>query len=80
MKYYSATEARTLWFRILDEVAEGEQVVIERKGQRIVICREEAPAYQAPNYESLLKVPADEEADSWSWEWRPEGGLDFKAP
>ena len=36
----TATEARRNWFRLLDEVAAGEEVVVERGGRRIIIRRE----------------------------------------
>ncbi len=42
MKRVTASEARKSWFRLLDDVAAGEVVVIERKGRRIVL-RGESP-------------------------------------
>jgi hypothetical protein len=37
MKRVTATEARKQWFRLLDEVAAGEVVVLERKGRQLVL-------------------------------------------
>lgn len=73
MKRVTATQARRNWFRLLDEVAAGEVVVIERKGRRIVLRREEeAPegeAREPPDYSTVLRAPGAEEADRWSWAW-----------
>lgn len=79
MKRVTASEARRNWFRILDEVAAGATVVIERHGRRIVLRREDAEAGVArdqPDYRPLLSVPDAERADSWGWEWSSEGELE----
>lgn len=76
MKRVTASEARKNWFRLLDEVARGEKVVIERMGRRILVVREEpkeAKPSEAPNYRSLLQAPNADEADEWSWSWSEEG-------
>jgi hypothetical protein len=78
VKRVTASEARRNWFRILDEVAAGATVVVERHGRRIVLRREEAgdeAAAGRPDYESLLRVPGAEGADTWGWDWSPEGEL-----
>ena len=79
MKRITATEARRHWFRLLDEVAAGEVVVIERKGRRIVLRRENrsrSASKAVPDYGKLLRVPDAASADSWSWEWEgPESEL-----
>jgi len=79
MKRVTASEARRDWFRLLDEVAAGEVVVVERKGRRIVIQREtkaRAADPSVPDYSAVLSVPAAELADTWTWEWDgPEGEL-----
>jgi antitoxin (DNA-binding transcriptional repressor) of toxin-antitoxin stability system len=78
MKRVTASEARKHWFRLLDEVAAGETVVIERKGRRIVIRREAARpgASRRPDYAALLQVRDPDQAEEWGWEWEgPEGGL-----
>lgn len=80
MKKVTASEARKRWFRLLDEAAQGEVIVVERRGRRLVLRREElddaGEAAKAPRYGRLLRVPAAEEADRWSWEWRgPARGL-----
>ena len=79
MRKVTASEARRQWFRLLDEVAQGEVVVVHRKGRRLVLRREEvgktAAASPAAAYRRLLRVPRLDEADRWSWEWKPEGGM-----
>lgn len=79
MKRVTASEARRSWFRLLDEVAGGAVVVIERAGRRIVLRREdEAPNADAPDYSSLIEVPSIEDADRWGWEWSPDAsGLEL---
>ncbi len=76
MKRITASEARRQWFRILDEVAAGEIVVVERAGRRIVLRREEAPDEDAgvPDYSGLLRVPQADRAHEWSWRWPGEEG------
>jgi antitoxin (DNA-binding transcriptional repressor) of toxin-antitoxin stability system len=73
MKHVTATEARKNWFRLLDEVAEGEVVLIERKGARLVLqLAEQEEAYaKTPDYRGLIRVPKADEADQWGWEWIP---------
>jgi antitoxin (DNA-binding transcriptional repressor) of toxin-antitoxin stability system len=79
MKRVTASDARKNWFRLLDEVAAGEVVSIERGGRTILVQR--APASKgrepAPDYSSLVRATAVEDADRWSWVWRgPDGDLD----
>jgi antitoxin (DNA-binding transcriptional repressor) of toxin-antitoxin stability system len=80
MKKITASEARKHWFRILDEAAQGEVIVLERKGRRLVLHREEldkpGAAAKGPDYRRLLRAPDADKADRWSWEWRgPHGRL-----
>ncbi|MGH7334596.1 MAG: hypothetical protein ACREKS_18000 [Candidatus Rokuibacteriota bacterium] len=80
MKKVTASEARKHWFRILDDAAQGEVIVLERKGHRLVLHREElatsGPVPKARDYRGLLRVPDADQADRWSWEWRgPHGRL-----
>ena len=79
MKNVSASEARKHWFRLLDEALQGEVIAVERKGQRIVMRREGQSASRnakaAQEYKKLLKMPRADEADQWSWEWRPGRGV-----
>jgi hypothetical protein len=67
----TATEARKNWFRLLDEVAGGEVVLIEREGAQVLLKRAEQgePSAQIPDYKGLIRVPDVEEADQWGWEW-----------
>jgi hypothetical protein len=76
MKRVTASDARKNWFRLLDEAAAGEVVVIERAGTRILIQRESASesGEDTPDYTHLLSAPSLAEADRWSWEWDPAGG------
>lgn len=77
MKRVTATEARKNWFRLLDEVAEGEVVLIERGGARLRLALEELaePSAGIPDYRGLIHVPDADSADQWGWEWdgSPEG-------
>jgi hypothetical protein len=75
MKRVTASEARRRWFSLLDEVASGEVVTILRKGQRIILRRDEsdaAPGQRPPDYRDVLKVREAERADSWGWGWSGE--------
>ena len=76
MKRVTASEARKNWFRLLDEVAQGSEVCIERGGRRIVLRREpeEGEATSLPDYSALLRVPRVDEADEWGWTWSGEDG------
>jgi len=77
MKRIAATDARKNWFRLLDEVVDGEVVLIERNGAKLILRLEEPaePLNQAPDYSGLIRVPDIDDADRWSWEWEdsPEG-------
>jgi hypothetical protein len=76
MKRVTASEARKNWFRLLDEVAQGAVVCIERGGRRIILRREpEAdPGASVPDYAALLRVPDVNQADRWGWAWSEEDG------
>jgi hypothetical protein len=79
VKKVTASEARRQWFRLLDEAVQGEVIVVERKGRRLVLRREDVGKVKAtlpsPRYRRLLQVPRADQADRWSWEWKAEGGL-----
>lgn len=75
MKRITASEARKNWFRVLDEVAEGEVVVIERNGRRIQLRREADDVREVPDYSGLIGATGDAaEADRWGWDWPGEEG------
>ncbi|MFH1763089.1 MAG: hypothetical protein ABIF09_02750 [Gemmatimonadota bacterium] len=76
MKCVTASEARKNWFRLLDEVAQGAVVCIERGGRRIVLRREPdaSDASTLPDYAALLRVPGVDEADQWGWSWSEKDG------
>jgi hypothetical protein len=80
MKRVTASEARRNWFRLLDEVAQGVVVCIERGGRRIVLRRESESEAGAglPDYGALVRVPKLEEADAWGWTWSEDAGLEPK--
>jgi antitoxin (DNA-binding transcriptional repressor) of toxin-antitoxin stability system len=76
MKRVTASEARRDWFRLLDEVADGEVVTIDRGGRRIVIRREEKKSVRErppADYSAILSIPQGSDADEWSWEWNETG-------
>jgi antitoxin (DNA-binding transcriptional repressor) of toxin-antitoxin stability system len=77
MKRVTASDARRRWFELLDEIAEGEVLVVERKGRRLVMRREDgvrrAGRRPAPSYRDVLKAPDVDEADRWGWEWTDQG-------
>ena len=76
MKRVTASEARKQWFRLLDEVVAGEVVVLERKGRRVVLRREDTKRglkeQHDIDYRKLLRVPDADQADQWTWEWQGE--------
>ena len=74
MRRVTASEARRNWFRILDEVAAGATVVIERAGRRILIQREEPSkvGQSTPDYGSMICAPSVGEAHRWGWSWAGE--------
>jgi hypothetical protein len=67
MKKITASEARKHWFRILDGAAQDEGIVLERKGRRLVLHREEldepGAAAKGPDYRRLLRAPDADKAD-----------------
>jgi hypothetical protein len=75
MKRVTASDARRRWFRLLDEVAAGEVVAIERHGVRILVQREETVdgSSEIPDYTGILSAPGAESADEWGWRWPGEG-------
>lgn len=82
MKRVTASEARRLWFRLLDEVLDGEVVAITRRGRRIVIRREdplEAAEQPLPDYDAILRIRDADAADTWRWDWPgPEQDLTLR--
>jgi hypothetical protein len=76
MKRVTVSQARKIWFRLLDEVIDGETVVMERHGARIMLKRDHRmqsePDKPALDYSSCLRVHNVEQADNWHWDWTPE--------
>ena len=77
MKRVTASDARRDWFRLLDEVAAGAVVSIDRGGRTILLQRAPHPKGResVPDYTRLIRAHRAECADRWSWEWGPEGDL-----
>ena len=77
MKRVTASEARKNWFRLLDEVAQGAVVCIERGGRRIILKREPEAGLRSStsDYANLLRVPDVDQADRWGWSWSGEDGV-----
>ena len=71
MKVMTSTEAEQNLHSLLDEVAQGEVVVIRHHGQRIVLRSE--PASEIPDYSQLLRVSDVDHADRWGWELTADG-------
>ena len=82
MKRVTASDARRDWFRLLDEVAGGEKVVIERRGRRIVLSCEDTDeaTMTIPDYGALIRAPAADQAELWSWEWSEDGVSSVEKP
>jgi hypothetical protein len=79
VKRVTPSQARREWFRLLDDVLSGEVVVLERKGQRIVLRKESGRGGASPpDYSKLIRVPGDDDADRWKWTWSPRGRLKLK--
>ncbi len=76
MKRVTASQARKNWFRLLDEVVDGEIVFLERRGARVLLTRDLSPKTQAsrrlPDYREVLQVDDADQADQWHWDWSPE--------
>lgn len=75
MKHVRPSEARRRWFELLDDVIAGEEVVIERKGHRIVMRAEDGgPVDPAaiPDYSRVFRGDV-QDADLWTWDWTEEG-------
>lgn len=76
MKRVTASDARKNWFRLLDEVAAGAVVGIERGGRTILLQRapERKGRELVPDYSRLIRAPRLEDADRWGWVWRGAEG------
>jgi hypothetical protein len=74
MKKVTASAARKHWFRLLDEALQGEVIAVQRKGQRLLLRRDEPSqpgnGKSLPRYKRLLRVPSADEIDRFSWAWR----------
>lgn len=75
MKSVTASEARKNWFKLLDEVANGEIVAIHRNDKRIILSVEKNKGKRLPDYKRLIGGRNLDDADKWGWDWNPEKGL-----
>jgi len=75
MKSVTASEARKNWFRLLDEVANGETIAVRRNDKRIILSLEKRRKKAIPNYKGLIGGADLDNADKWGWDWTPAKGL-----
>jgi hypothetical protein len=78
----TATQARKDLFRLLDAVERGEEVVLERRGVRFRLSREDSPALASevaePRPRLLVQDPAVLSGE-WTWAADEDGQLVFVA-
>lgn len=78
MKRVTATQARKDWFRLLDEVAAGEEFVIRRNEVDIVLCRKAgARRRKIPDYSGLIEALDGVDIGNlhrMTWDWDPDTG------
>ena len=74
MKFVTASEARKNWFRLLDEVARGEVIAIQREDKKL-IQKLEKKKRRVPNYKKLIQFKDADDADTWGWDWKGPGQL-----
>lgn len=73
MRSLTPTEARKKWFRLLDEVAEGEVVEIRRGEKRIILrCEGSGSPSEIPDYSDVIQGDGIAQADLWGWDWEEE--------
>ena len=75
MKHITASEARRNWFRLLDEAANGEVIVIQRNEKRLILSLEKRQKKSIPSYKGLIGGADIDNADKWGWEWTESKGL-----
>jgi hypothetical protein len=76
MKGFTVAEARARFGDLLDSAAQGERVVIERRGVRFVLQAEKASAGRAAR-PVLEWIDPAVEAGEWTWELTGKG-MKFK--
>lgn len=77
----TATQARKDFFRLLDAVERGEEVVLERKGVRFRLSREDTAAtseVSEPRPRVVIRDPAVL-SGQWTWAADEDGQLVFVA-
>ncbi len=71
----TATDLRREIYKLLDAVLEtGKPLEIERRGQKLLICRVDAPdpmVRLTPMRDLIVGDPASFEHIDWSTDWRP---------
>lgn len=77
MSHHSATEARRLFFRLLDAVQRGEEVTIERDGAcfRLVAADEPLANTMDSPFERVDSAVLD---GNWTWAADDDGQLQFR--
>lgn len=78
MSQFTATEARRLFFRLLDAVQRGEMVTIERGGVRFRIVAEPVPATAAVEGSPFQRIDPAVLAGDWTWCADENGQLQFR--
>ena len=73
MKHVTASEARKNWFSLLDEVANGQIVAIERNGKKLVLRTEKRK--KSKSYRKVISGQDIDNADKWGWDWDKAGRL-----
>jgi hypothetical protein len=73
---YTATEARRLFFRLLDAAQRGEIVELERGGVRFVLTAAE-PAPEPSAASPILSVDPAVLTGEWTWRADASGQLQF---
>jgi hypothetical protein len=75
MRRVTATQARKDWFRLLDEVAAGEEFVIRRNEVDIILSRRDTrKRKRVPDYSKWFTGLDVSNAHRWTWDWDPETG------
>ena len=72
MKHVTPSDARKNWFRLLDEAAAGEVIVIERNNKRLLLQADKRVKSAKPKRWIQGNV---DDADQWGWDWSPKKGL-----
>lgn len=78
MSQFTATEARRLFFRLLDAVQRGETVTIERGGVRFRLVAEEETGAVGDDGSPFGRIDPAVLAGDWTWSADENGQLQFR--